>query len=104
MNDETETARFFRTAPKVFEADQVKVSPKLMPAEDFAYYLKEIPGRFIFVGAGNPDKAAIYPHHHPMFDFDEDAMRYGAKRWSRWCRAIRGLDFKKIAIIAHERS
>ncbi|WP_433939119.1 M20 family metallopeptidase [Paenibacillus lautus] len=79
VNDEAETARFFRTAPKVFDADQVTVSPKLMPAEDFAYYLREIPGCFIFVGAGNPDKGAIYPHHHPMFDFDEDAMRYGAK-------------------------
>ncbi|MNP87282.1 putative hydrolase YxeP [compost metagenome] len=46
-----------------------------MPAEDFAYYLQKVPGCFMFVGAGNPDKNAIYPHHHPMFDFDEDAMQ-----------------------------
>ncbi|WP_148300171.1 M20 family metallopeptidase [Paenibacillus sp. JCM 10914] len=79
VNDGDETARFFRTAPKVFAADQVVLSPKLMPAEDFAYYLREIPGCFMFVGAGNPEKEAIYPHHHPMFDFDEDAMLHGVK-------------------------
>ncbi|CAM3440058.1 M20 family metallopeptidase [Paenibacillus lactis] len=79
VNDEQETARFFRTAPKVFGDEFVQLSPKLMPAEDFAYYLQELPGCFMFVGAGNPQKEAVYPHHHPMFDFDEEAMRYGVR-------------------------
>ncbi|PQP80414.1 amidohydrolase [Paenibacillus sp. PCH8] len=75
VNDEQETARFFREATEVFGTERVQTSPMLMPAEDFAYYLQKIPGCFMFVGAGNPDKNAIYPHHHPMFDFDEDAMQ-----------------------------
>ncbi|WP_339256331.1 M20 family metallopeptidase [Paenibacillus sp. FSL R5-0749] len=75
VNDEQETARFFREATELFGAERVQASPMLMPAEDFAYYLQKVPGCFMFVGAGNPDKNAIYPHHHPMFDFDEDAMQ-----------------------------
>lgn len=75
VNDKQETARFFREATELFGAERVQASPMLMPAEDFAYYLQKVPGCFMFVGAGNPDKNAIYPHHHPMFDFDEDAMQ-----------------------------
>ncbi|MGC5773542.1 M20 family metallopeptidase [Paenibacillus pabuli] len=79
VNDEQETARFFREAADVFGADSVQKSPMMMPAEDFAYYLQQIPGCFMFVGAGNPEKNAIYPHHHPKFDFDEDAMQNAVK-------------------------
>jgi amidohydrolase len=79
VNDEQETARFFREAVDVFGADSVQKSPMMMPAEDFAYYLQQIPGCFMFVGAGNPEKNAVYPHHHPKFDFDEDAMQNAVK-------------------------
>ncbi|SMF87970.1 amidohydrolase [Paenibacillus uliginis N3/975] len=79
VNDENEAERFFRTAPRIFGENQVHLSPKIMPAEDFAYYLREIPGCFMFVGAGNAEKDAVYPHHHPRFDFDEDAMLHGLK-------------------------
>ncbi|OKP80050.1 peptidase M20 [Paenibacillus sp. P3E] len=80
VNDEAEFRRFFRVAPAAL-GDSVSVvqMEKIMPAEDFAYYVKEVPGCFIFVGAGNPDKDAVYPHHHSKFDFDEDALLYGAK-------------------------
>ncbi|SDX10399.1 M20 family metallopeptidase [Paenibacillus sp. PDC88] len=74
VNDDKEAARFFDTATKAFGAERVRVTPKLMPAEDFAYYLQEIPGCFMFVGAGSDNTGAIYPHHHPKFDFDEQAM------------------------------
>ncbi|OKP96789.1 M20 family metallopeptidase [Paenibacillus sp. P46E] len=80
VNDEAEFRRFFRVAPAALgDAVRVERMEKIMPAEDFAYYVKEIPGCFIFVGAGNPDKDAVYPHHHSKFDFDEDALLYGAK-------------------------
>ncbi|MFK0523421.1 M20 family metallopeptidase [Paenibacillus illinoisensis] len=79
VNDKQETDRFFRKAVQVFGDEQVHTSPMLMPAEDFAYYLQQVPGCFMFVGAGNPDKDAIYPHHHPKFDFDEDAMQHAVK-------------------------
>lgn len=80
VNDEGEYQRFFHEAPKALgESVQVMLMERLMPAEDFAYYVKSIPGCFMFVGAGNPDKGADYPHHHSRFDFDEDAMLHGVK-------------------------
>lgn len=80
VNHEIEYERFARVAPEALgESVQVIHMEKLMPAEDFAYYVKEIPGCFLFVGAGNPEKDAVYPHHHSKFDFDEDAMLIGMK-------------------------
>lgn len=51
----------------------------LMVGEDFAYYLERVPGAFFFTGAGNPELDAVYPHHHPRFNFDERAMADAAK-------------------------
>lgn len=45
-----------------------------MGAEDFSYYLQEVPGTFFFVGGKNESINAVYPHHHPKFDVDEEAM------------------------------
>jgi len=50
-----------------------------MSSEDFSYYLQKIPGCFIFVGVGNPEKDIIYPQHHPKYDIDERAMAYGVE-------------------------
>lgn len=41
-------------------------------AEDFAYYLQEKFGAFIHVGMKS--EKSQYPHHHPKFDIDEDAI------------------------------
>lgn len=97
VNDEKEADRFFRSAPHVFGAEQVMLSPKMMPAEDFAYYLREIPGCFMFVGAGNADKNAVYPHHHPRFDFDEDAMLYGLKLMIEMVRAYQNEHVQNVS-------
>ncbi|MEK3877212.1 amidohydrolase [Paenibacillus sp. FSL M7-0420] len=80
VNDVAEYERFARVAPEALGTDaHVMLMEKIMPAEDFSYYVQEIPGCFIFVGAGNAAKDAVYPHHHSKFDFDEDAMLYGVK-------------------------
>lgn len=47
------------------------------PSEDFAYYAKERPSSFYYVGAKKEDTP--YPHHHPKFDIREDAMIVCAK-------------------------
>jgi len=46
----------------------------VMGGEDFAYYLKKVPGAFIFLGAGDGRE---FPHHHPAFDIDEKALPLG---------------------------
>ena len=50
-----------------------------MGGEDFSAYLTKAPGCFIPVGAGNEAKDIIYPHHHPRFTVDEDALEDGLR-------------------------
>jgi amidohydrolase len=50
---------------------------RTMAGEDMAYFLEECPGVYFFVGAGNPDVGAEFPHHHPRFEIDEDALEVG---------------------------
>ncbi|MFS0554839.1 M20 metallopeptidase family protein [Brevibacillus sp. 179-C9.3 HS] len=74
INHEKETAIAHEAALAAFGPERVEQMKPLMGGEDFSYYLEKVPGAYLFVGAGNPDKLATYPHHHPRFDIDEDAM------------------------------
>lgn len=48
-----------------------------MTSEDMAYYMEEIPGVFVLVGAGGV-QGAVYPLHHPKLWIDEESLQYGA--------------------------
>jgi amidohydrolase len=78
INHRQETERFFKVGTAVFGQSAAEESPLIMAGEDFAYYLENIPGCFMFVGAGNPEQGVWAPHHHPNFDIDEEAMRNAA--------------------------
>ncbi|MFE7083306.1 M20 family metallopeptidase [Priestia megaterium] len=47
--------------------------------EDFSAYQQKAPGAFFYVGARNTEKGFIYPHHHPLFAIDEEALENGVK-------------------------
>ena len=49
-----------------------------MAAEDMSVFLDKAPGTFLFVGSANAARHLDYPHHHPRFDFDEEALTIGA--------------------------
>ncbi len=53
------------------------VAPE-MGAEDFAYFLQERPGAYLFVGNG--DTAGL---HQPDYDFDDETAPYGASFFAR---------------------
>lgn len=48
-----------------------------MIGEDFAYYLKQVPGAFLNLGIKSLGKEASYPLHHPKFELDEAALLKG---------------------------
>ncbi len=50
-----------------------------MVAEDFSYYQQQVPGCFMFIGIGNKENGIVYPHHHPKFDMDEEALNHGVE-------------------------
>ncbi|NHN28476.1 amidohydrolase [Paenibacillus agricola] len=76
VNNESEFDRFLHAGSKVVPVQQ---APLIMAGEDFAYYLHDRKGCFMFVGAGNAEQGIIYPHHHPKFDIDETSMRDAAR-------------------------
>nr|WP_142505329.1 amidohydrolase [Melghirimyces algeriensis] len=79
VNHPAEACQVAEVARWMLGKDQVwEISP-MMAGEDFAYYLQERPGAFCFVGAGNEQKDFVYPHHHPRFDLDEEAMKISAE-------------------------
>ena len=49
-----------------------------MGGEDFAYFLQDVPGAYLFLSSCNPDKNADIPHHNPKFQIDEDVLWKGA--------------------------
>ncbi|WP_026581422.1 M20 metallopeptidase family protein [Bacillus sp. J33] len=73
VNHEREAKYMLDTARKIFGQEHTGLMKPNMVGEDFAYYLKEIPGAFCFIGAGNP-KNPVYPHHHPRFEIDEGVL------------------------------
>jgi amidohydrolase len=54
-----------------------------MGAEDMAYFLEAVPGCYLRLGSGNPDRGLIHPHHSALFDFDEAALPIGVELLSR---------------------
>ena len=50
-----------------------------MGAEDMAYFLEAVPGCYLRLGSGNPDKGLIHPHHSALFSFDEAALPIGVE-------------------------
>ncbi|RMG04899.1 MAG: amidohydrolase [Nitrospirae bacterium] len=66
------------TAVKLFGKENLITPDKpSMGGEDFAYYLKRVPGCFVRIGISRPGEGEIKAHS-PSFDFDEDVIRIGA--------------------------
>jgi amidohydrolase len=83
VNDAAAVERVRRHAAAVVgEANVIEPRP-MAAAEDFAYFLREVPGAFTFIGAGNVARGVTAPHHSPAFDIDEAALPIGAELLAR---------------------
>jgi amidohydrolase len=77
INDESVTRTVEEAVVEALGEEVIERVKPSMGGEDFSAYQQVTPGTFLFIGAGNPDKGAVYPHHHPRFTIDEDAMTIG---------------------------
>lgn len=48
-------------------------------SEDFSAFTEHAPGAYALIGARSAAKGICHPHHHPHFDFDEDALLHGVR-------------------------
>lgn len=79
INDKDMVAKLTRLFRETMGVNSVKEIAPVMVGEDFSEYLKKVPGVLIFIGAGNKEKGISYPHHHPYFNIDENALEIGTE-------------------------
>lgn len=74
INDAALAARLAGCVRQSLPSAQLDNNFQLMVSEDMAYMMEQVPGCYLVVGGANPAKEPNYPHHHPRFDFDEEAL------------------------------
>jgi amidohydrolase len=68
-----------KTAEEFYGKSNVEILEKPSTGgEDFAEYLKVVPGNFVYIGTSK-NKYTSYPWHHTNFDIDESALSKAAK-------------------------
>ncbi len=79
VNDPTMSDLVRSSISKLFGKESIfEVKEPMMGGEDFAYFLKEVPGSFIRLGIRNEKIGAVHPWHHPEWKVDEKAIKIGA--------------------------
>jgi amidohydrolase len=78
INDEALAGRLAARVRQSLPEAQVDTTFRVMVSEDMAYMMEQVPGCYMLVGGANPAKGLDYPHHHPRFDFDEEALIWAA--------------------------
>jgi len=80
VNDERETA-FARTVARrlVPSARIIEQGPPLTASDDFAYFLEQCPGCYLFLGTGKA--GGSLPVHNAGYDFNDDVLGDGASYW-----------------------
>jgi amidohydrolase len=84
-NDSTMAELVQRAAIASVGEENVSSSTEVMTtgSDDMAYFLQSVAGCYFIVGTRNEEKEANYPHHHPRFNIDEDALPIGVEVLTR---------------------
>jgi amidohydrolase len=74
VNNERLADRVQKTARQVLSESELDTGYRTMTAEDMAFMQEKVPGCYFFVGSNDPSRQLDYGHHHPRFDFNEEAL------------------------------
>jgi amidohydrolase len=78
VNNPTFTRRTAEVLKQSFDNVDDDMEPNL-GGEDFASYLERVPGVFLFLGGGNPERGITAMNHSDRFDMDEAVLPVGVK-------------------------
>ena len=79
VNDADVAAKVQQAARRVLPESEISDAPFVtMGSEDMGFMLEQIPGCYFLVGSANRERGLDYGHHHPKFDFDEEALARAA--------------------------
>ncbi len=77
VNDAAATELMRQVAEEVLGKENVHTDFRTMGSEDMAFFLRQVPGSFMFLGSANTALGLDYPHHNSRFDFDEAVLPLG---------------------------
>ena len=78
FNDNAIAQKVQQTAQSILSESILDTSGyTTMAAEDMAFMQEKVPGCYFFIGSNDSSRKLDYGHHHPKFDFDEDALVRG---------------------------
>jgi hippurate hydrolase len=81
VNHAEQTEFAAKVATELLGADKVILDqPPLMGSEDFAFFLEEVPGCYLFLGNGDGEGSCMV--HNPGYDFNDASMEAGVAFWS----------------------
>jgi amidohydrolase len=85
LSNDPAMAGFVRHAALSTLKDKAYVTAgiKTMAGEDFSEFSNSVPSAFAFVGAKKGFNQNSYPHHHPKFDIEENALVLGTELYCR---------------------
>ena len=78
VNNDSITSKVQETAQRVLSEANLDPEYQTMTAEDMAFMQEKVPGCYFFVGSNDRARHLDYGHHHPKFDFDEEALIRGS--------------------------
>ena len=79
VNDRGMSILVKQEAENVLGQGMVLEMPATMTSDDMAYFQREVPGCYFFLGAGNKKKNIDQPNHNSRFNIDEDALPLGVE-------------------------
>ena len=77
INDAGVVQKVKKSVEEIFGDIVISWSEGQMTGEDFAYFAKEVPSLFMFLGTANEEKGSTMPLHNEKFTIDEDALTVG---------------------------
>ncbi|SHH00683.1 amidohydrolase [Anaerosphaera aminiphila DSM 21120] len=89
-NDPESSAIAEEAVRKVAGPEALIKVEKVTGGEDFSFYLENKPGCFAFIGGGNPDIDADFPHHNEHFNIDDSVLAEGSGVYAQYA-----IDFLK---------
>jgi amidohydrolase len=83
-NDPALSERMLPTLQRAAGSEKVLSIPAVLGAEDFAFFQKEVPGLFVFIGTRpkGVTAAEAAPNHSPRFYIDESGLPLGVRTLS----------------------
>jgi hippurate hydrolase len=96
VNHEAQTDFAAQVAEDVFGADKVqRHAPPVAGAEDFSFYLEQVPGSYVFLGNGGGEHREATYHgmgpcelHNPNYDFNDALLPIGSTYWVKLVQAF----------------